>query len=446
MQATLDAFGAAIVAGDTSRLDQLVDAAATPAFRHRVHTDAANLSAAGVIADPAPSTRTSTTPATSHTTATSETTPTSKTTATSATAANPQERGKRLQLKKFRYQLAPTEEAETLVPAQLQSRLDAAGSSDSWVAPVELHYALGGSSLPGVDEPEIVLATQFVLARYGDDWTVVGDGAAIGGSPAPTTVWDFPGLAADDTRTAGGESVIASYPGTATTVGHLRGLLPGAVASVSAFWGDDWPRRAVVVATARPTEFRGLTASSATDITGAAAATVFTGVDTEQHTAVGQRIVLTPSAGDLPEPALGVVLRHELTHVAARTVTDPSAPLWITEGVAEYVGRKGTYTRFDDAAPDLAEQIRADTLPMALPANRDFAVDSAQAKVSYQAAWSLAAYVAQKYGEDGLKKLYTGVAASGDAKRQDPAITEVTGRTRAQFIADWRDWLTKQAQ
>lgn len=413
VQTTLDGLGAAIVAGDTARIDQLVDPAATPAFRARIDTAAANLSRQGVISDPPP-------------------------------AAQP--RGERLQLKMFRYQLAPTEEAETLVPGELQRTLDAAGSSDSWVAPVELHYALGGSALPGIDEPEVVVPTQFVMARYGDDWKVVGDSAAIGGAPAPATLVDLDGLAADDVRTAGGESVIASYPGTADTVEDLRGLLPDAVEHVSAFWGDDWPRRAVVVATARPAEFRALADSSATDVTGAAAATVFARIDSDTHTATGQRIVLTPSAGDLPAPALAVVLRHELTHVAARAQTSPSAPLWITEGVAEYVGRKGTYTRFDDAAPNLADDVRAGRLPVALPADRDLAVDSDDALVAYQAAWSVAAYVAERYGDAGLRKLYVAVAGTDDPKRRDVGIQQALGVSSAQLVADWRSWLTKQVR
>ncbi|WP_343287185.1 hypothetical protein [Gordonia sp. SID5947] len=138
------------------------------------------------------------------------------------------------------------------------------------------------------------------------------------------------------------------------------------------------------------------------------------------------------------------MLRHELTHVAARVATSPGAPLWITEGVPEYVGRKNTYVRLEDAAPDLASAVRAGDGPTGLPADRDFAVDSDEARVAYQAAWSVAAFVAARFGEAKLKALYLGVAASDDVKRQDVAIRGVLGMSRAEFVASWQRWLNDQ--
>lgn len=415
VQKALDALGDAVLAGDPARVRSLLDPAAAAAFRARLETSADNFSA--------------------------------------VTASDDRSRGTHLSLKSFRYQPAPTEEAETLVPPDLQTRLDAQGSSDSWVAPIELHYALGGArasadepTVVGVDEPEVVVPGQFVMARYGDDWKVVGDAVAIGGTPAPTQMWELPELAADDVRTAGGTSVVASYPGTTGVVDRIRRQLPGAVTAVTGFWGADWPRRAVVVATERPADFRALAQSSASDITGAAAATVFSRIDSDQKVATGQRVILTPNAAELPSPALGVVLRHELTHVAARVVTAPGAPLWITEGVPEYVGRKGTYTRFDDAAPDLAERVRAGELPTGLPEDRDFAVDEESAMLAYQSAWSVAAFVANRFGEQKLKALYVGVAASDDRRRQDKSISDALGIDRAELVASWRRWLSAQVR
>ncbi|MDY6811403.1 MAG: hypothetical protein SW127_20730, partial [Actinomycetota bacterium] len=216
--------------------------------------------------------------------------------------------------------------------------------------------------------------------------------------------------------------------------------------AVTAFWGDDWPRRAVLVATARPVEFSALARSAGTDVAAAAAATVYSRVDSDDDVAVGQRVVLTPSAVRFSAAALGVVLRHELTHVAARVVTAAGAPLWITEGVPEYVGRKGTYVRFADAAPDLAVAVDAGQLPTDLPADADFAVDSDAARIAYQSAWSVAAYVADRFGEDRLRELYLGVAATDDPARQGGAIADALGISRAELVAGWRRWLTTQVR
>lgn len=350
-----------------------------------------------------------------------------------------------LRFARFRYQLAPTEEAEVLVPGELQELLDAGGSSDSWVVPVELRYALGGETVPGIAEAEVVVGTQFVVARHGDEWRLVADAEALGRDPSPTQMWELPGLQVADTATAGGTSVVASYPRTGPAVTALRRELPAAVDAVSDFWGDSWDRRAVIVATATDDEFSALVPDGRAATDTAAAATVYSSVDLVQRTATGQRIILTPAVRDLAPPTLAVVLRHELTHVAARTSTALDAPLWITEGVAEYVGRKGTYTRFADAAPDLTATVRAGAVPAGPPADADFAMDGQTSQVAYQSAWSLAAYVADRFDEVRLKKMYVGVAASAVPTAQDAAIASSLGLTRAELLAGWQRWLVRQA-
>ncbi|WP_454175303.1 peptidase MA family metallohydrolase [Gordonia sputi] len=426
----LDDLTRALTDGDRARLDGLLDSSTSPTFRDSLNVAAQNLSGAGTST---PSSPAATQPSTSPQSPSSQSQPSPTTVPARGTA---------LKLKEFGYQLASTQGAEVQMPPDVAARLEAQGSTDSWVAPVQLRYALGGAGTPGVDEPTVTLDRELVVARYGDSWKLVGDATLLGDDAPATQLWNLPGLEATDVLTGGGPSAVVSYPGTDVTVDRTRRSLRQAVSAVTAFWGSEWPRRAVVVATATPEEFSAIAHSSATDTSAAAAATVFDRVDGD--TVIGQRVVLAPSANDLPAPALAVVLRHELTHVATRSVTAKDAPLWITEGVAEYVGRKGTYVRLDDAAPDLAAQVRAGQSPDALPSDEDFGVATDKSALAYQSAWALAAYVADRYGETRLKALYRGVAASGDVGRQDNAIATALGVDRNRLIADWRRWLAEQ--
>ncbi|MFT4043630.1 MAG: hypothetical protein QM673_10760 [Gordonia sp. (in: high G+C Gram-positive bacteria)] len=410
VQRLLDGLTRSLLTGDQRRLRGLLDPTASAAFRSRWLAAATALSGG---------------------------------TAPQTVSADSTQRGQALRLKEFHYQLASTAQAETLAPADVQRRLDAQGSSDSWVAPVELRYALGGPSVPGADEPEIVVDLQLIVARYDDDWRLVGDQVLLGDPPPGPQLWDYPDPAATGVLSAGGLSVIVSYPGAARAVAALRAQLPAAVAAVARFWGERWPRRVVVVATGRPEEFTGLAATDPTDTREAAAATTFGSLD-DQGRVAGQRIVLAPTAGELAPPVLDEVLRHELTHVATRAVTVADAPKWMTEGLAEYVGRKGTYVRLADAAPDLAALVRAGRPPTAVPADQDFVLSARSSSLAYQAAWSLAAFVAGRYGEVRLKALYRGVAASGDTGRQDAAIGTALGVTRAQMVTQWQHWLAEQ--
>ena len=437
----LDDLTRAVTDGDRARLDSLLDASTPPTFRDSLTVAAQNLSGrdlSGTGTSTASSAAGS--PPSANSPSANSQSPSSPSPSSPSTTVPA--RGTTLKLKEFGYQLASTQGAETQVPEEVAARLESQGSTDSWVAPVQLRYALGGANTPGVDEPTVALDRELVVARYGDGWKLVGDATLLGDDAPATQLWDLPGLEATDVLTGGGPSTVVSYPGTDVTVDRTRSSLRQAVSAVTAFWGSEWPRRAVVVATATPDEFSAIAHSTATDTSAAAAATVFDRVEGDK--VIGQRVVLAPSANDLPAPALAVVLRHELTHVAARSVTAKDAPLWITEGVAEYVGRKGTYVRLDDAAPDLAAQVRAGQSPDALPSDQDFGVATDKSALAYQSAWALAAYVADRYGETRLKALYRGVAASGDVGRQDNAIATALGVDRNRLIADWRRWLAEQ--
>ncbi|HMS75680.1 hypothetical protein [Gordonia sp. (in: high G+C Gram-positive bacteria)] len=425
--ALLDKLSKAVTAGDAKSLAGLMDDSATPAFRKRLETAAANFgarpqrTASPTTGSPAPSESRGPSPA-------------------PARPLPDDSRGTALRPATFKYQLVLTDAAEMQAPESVTDKLTDQGSSDVWVTPVALRYALGGAQAPGIDEPELDIDQRMVVARYGDDWKVVGDATLVGGRAPATMLWEFAGLRVADVHTAGGTSVIASYPGTADLVDRARGLLPDAVQAVESFWGSQWPRRVAVVTTGTAGQFTGLSGAPEAD-GAAAAATVFTGIDADK-TVRGQRIVLTPNARQIPAPALGVVLRHEITHVATRSITSVKAPLWVTEGLAEYVGRKGTYRRLADAAPDLAAAVRAGSAPRTLPTDADFAVSGPKAGLTYQSAWSLWAFMASKFGEDKIKNLYR-KAAAGDAAAADAAIASELKVTSGDLVTQWRRWLTQ---
>jgi hypothetical protein len=326
---------------------------------------------------------------------------------------------------------------ELPVPAELQQRLDAQGSSDSWVVPAVLRYQFAG-----VDEAPTTVTRPLVMARYDDRWTVVGDaGPLLGTDPPRAQFWDFPDVRAQRIATGGGTSIVLDYPGSRGLGDRIRAALPGAVGAVTAFWGAQWPRRAVIVATDSAAAFAGL-ARSQGDTAAAAAATV--SGDDSGSSALGQRVVFTPGAtGDLPGPALDVVLRHELTHVAARPRTADTAPKWLTEGVAEYVGRLGTYRALSDAAPDLADRVRAGQLPSVLPDDAAFDVAGPDAQVAYQTAWSFAAFAAEAYSPQRLRALYLRLAGGpSTTQAQSDAMSATLGAPGDAVLDRWRTWLS----
>lgn len=459
--ALLDTLTGALTSGDRAALEALIDPLATRAFRESLY---------GIQDELGPTPPPLSTPSLSTPSLSTPEPAVSDTVVSSAERERPgpssgeqtpspgpaaRTRGRNLVLRSFQYRLAPVTGADRVVGGHLGLKLTEANASDTWVTPVTVAYALGGATRPGVDEPVVELPQEMAFVRYGDDWKVLGDGSlapdATTDSEAPVRApelapWAFPGLRADDVRTGGGTSSILSYPGTDRTVAKVRAQLAPAVAAVSDFWGDAWARRAVVQATATPEQFAGFTRTAAGETSAAAAATVFSRIDRGNKRVIGQRIVLSPAVAPLSSAGVAVVLRHELTHVATRLETADNAPMWLTEGVAEYVGRRGADVDFTDVAPELSAQVAAGDVPEALPSDEDFAVDTDAARLAYQSAWSFAAFVADKYGEEKLKLLYRAVAQGGSAAQNAAALSGVLGVGLDEAVAQWQAWLRKQVR
>ncbi len=351
-----------------------------------------------------------------------------------------------LPISTFEYRLSSTRGPERLVPPELQARLDAQGSSDSWVAPVQLRYAY-----EGIDSAPVVLEVPMVMARYPDGWKIVADSGPLFGEPGPAgQVWQYDEPAARPVSTPPSKSLVLTN-GASPLTDELAGLLPAATESVTGFWGTRWAQGAGVIVAGSDEEFASIAGSSQADADAAAAVTIFGSIDPAGPTALGQRVVFTPQAAGLDPNTLAVVLRHELFHVAARTATAAAVPVWVTEGVAEYVGRRGTYTRLEQAAPALAAEIAANGAPADLPADANFAPSNPDAALAYQSAWSVAAFIADTYGDDKLKRFY--VALAGADQPTDPALVITAQNTAAQIVLDtsrddlvsqWRAWLGRQ--
>ncbi len=205
-----------------------------------------------------------------------------------------------------------------------------------------------------------------------------------------------------------------------------------AVTAVEAFWGVDWSRDISIVAARTDGEFRaaagGGPASQWADI---AAVAVADRVDPAHRLAVGQRIVFAPGAATMSDPALRIVLTHELFHYAARADTAADAPRWLTEGVADFVARPPTPVPAD-ALP----------VPLSLPADTDLDGPGPQRSSAYDRAWWFARFVADTYGATKLRDLY--VAACGAGHADVPtAVHDVLGTDPAGLLVRWHEWPTR---
>ncbi|MUL65328.1 hypothetical protein BOO86_12695 [Mycobacterium sp. CBMA 234] len=196
-----------------------------------------------------------------------------------------------------------------------------------------------------------------------------------------------------------------------TLPARITGELAGAVAAITAFWGDDWRRQITIVTTGTDEEFRALAGGKEEF---AAATTV-------------DRIVFAPGATAMGPGALRIVLRHELFHYASRSVTAADAPWCLTEGVADYVSRPRTPL---PAPADMA----------VLPTDTDFEVTGPALSLAYDRAWWFARFVGAQFGDPVLRKLYLTACGAGHPDL-DIALADTLGLDRDALTAAWQRWL-----
>lgn len=233
--------------------------------------------------------------------------------------------------------------------------------------------------------------------------------------PAPVVAADTQGYALRDGRTA--EVIPMGGPSAIALTDRIRRELDGAVEAVTAFWGDTWRRHVVIVVTGSPEQF--VTLGGGRDLGGDIAAVT-----------TANCVVFAPGAAGLSDATLRIVLRHELLHFAARQQTAPDAPRWLTEGVADYVGRPPAARPGPAAAADLAR----------LPTDAELDTVGATRSSAYDRAWWFASFVADRYGVETLRRLYLAACGPGHVD-VDTAARTTLGADLGAVLLDWRRWL-----
>jgi hypothetical protein len=199
---------------------------------------------------------------------------------------------------------------------------------------------------------------------------------------------------------------------TAPLLARIAAEMNGAAKAVTAFWGPDWPRDIVIVAAASDAEF-GTLAGGGADIAA---------------TTTAERIMFAPGAAAMSDASLRIVLRHELFHFASRAATAADAPRWLTEGVADFVGRPPPG---GPGAPALAE----------LPTDADLNAPGAAGSAAYDRAWWFTRFIADTYGTDMLRALYLRACAPGHPDAAT-AVRDTLGADLPTVLAQWRHWMS----
>ena len=144
------------------------------------------------------------------------------------------------------------------------------------------------------------------------------------------------------------------------------------------------------------------------------------------------RFMLHPRMLGRDEPRRDRLIRHELTHVAIAD-RDDRVPIWLAEGIAEWVSVRDVPRDERVISRDAVEMAQAGLT--SLPADADFNAEHTAA--NYGIAWWACEVVADRFGPERLWALLTEMGAGdGTSEReQDDVLQHVIGMTGAQLAA-----------
>ncbi len=310
---------------------------------------------------------------------------------------------------------------------------------DAWVSRVAGRY-----SLAGFDTATREFESYFTVVRRNADWRLADD--TDGGTQVQ--LWDLPNFIVVRSATT---LVVGSGPAHRLRPYLSLGNL--AVTRVDAVWTPPWNSRLVLVVPATSAQMAAQVGADKDGVGQVAAVT--DGPFDLQGRGGADRVVVNPGAfANLQARGKQVVVTHEATHVAIRATTTRPVPLWLSEGMADYVGYRDIGATRTQVAAALLDRVRAGTGPKGLPSPGDFDPSRATIAPSYNAAWLAVTRIVDRYGPAALVRFYLAAATTTDQSSSagsDPdanvatAFRTVLGTSQASFTKEWLSYLTTLA-
>ncbi|WP_107054168.1 hypothetical protein [Streptomyces sclerotialus] len=312
----------------------------------------------------------------------------------------------------------------------------ATGGGPRIAAEVRLSYRLAG-----YDTVPVTAVQYLTFTRRDGHWRLSSDtdGAADGKRTA-RQLWDQGRV-----RLVRGEhSLVLGTGQSAVRLRELARRADAAVPAVTDAWPGRWSREVVVEApdsVRRMAELLGSPDDSAYE--GIAAVT--TGEAGASARAPADRVIVNPEAyGELSDLGRRVVLTHETTHVATRTVTTAATPLWLSEGFADWTAYRTAHRSPRAAAPELTRAVAAGRLPERLPAAADFGFDAGADRLNraYEGGWLACRMIADTWGEGRLAAFYRAMAKAPEGPEGlDRTLRTELHLSASDFTSKWRAYV-----
>ncbi|MEU8890929.1 hypothetical protein [Streptomyces sp. NPDC048442] len=298
-------------------------------------------------------------------------------------------------------------------------------------AQVELRHRIAG-----YDTVPAVTARLVDLVRRAGQWYVAGDRPRQVGAQE---IWQQGPV----TAVRGKRAVVLGAGQDRERLRSIADTADRAAAAVARAWAGERDLKEVLLVPPTLEGMGALLGAPAAGYRGIAAVT--TGASGGGRRTSADRVIVNPEAyGVLGAAGQEVVLTHETTHVATRTATTGSTPMWLSEGFADWVAYRESDRTPAQVAPELRRTVLRDGPPAALPGDGDFGFsgDAERLAGAYEGGWLACRMIAERSGEHKLLAFYR--AVGGHPQRDgavENALNSELGTGPEAFTAQWRTYL-----
>jgi hypothetical protein len=291
----------------------------------------------------------------------------------------------------------------------------------------------------GQDASPVLTRHSFTFVHLPAGWRIAGPGDRSLRARDDVEIWD-----AGKVKTArSARTLIVYHPGTEDLARRLLTVADRAYAQVGAAWNGKWERKAVLLVPRDQEEAEDLV--GARDLSRVAALASSSVESNQSGRILGNRIVVnTTNVVRYRTLDLQVLITHEMTHVATRTLGD-GVPLLLVEGFADWAALQPVKVPFSVARAALVKRVRSGRFDGTLPSDREFR--GPNAGVAYDEGSAFCLWVARTFGVAKLRALYREFAGSSPASPDDldRGFHEVLGLSRRTAERRWAAWVRVQA-
>ena len=299
------------------------------------------------------------------------------------------------------------------------------------VARVQARYRFAGQ-----DASPVLARYSYTFALTRSGWRIAGDGDGRFRGHDDVEIWD-----SGPVRTArSARTLIVHHPGQEVLARRLLRVADKGYAQVGAAWTGRWERKAVILVPRDETEAERLV--GARDLSRVAAVASSSVESGAAERVLGNRIVVnTANVSRYDNINLQILITHEMTHVATRTLGD-GVPLLLVEGFADWAALKPLGYPFRVTRPALARL--GSRFDGALPRDAEFR--GSQAAVAYDEGSAFCLWVAETAGPAKLQALYRQFAGSDPptSAQLDRGFRRVLGISRRTAEGRWAAWVRAQ--